>query len=227
MLSESIRIAPVNFCGNYKRSCLDIVTKIQFQEFVTEDACQQVLIHRWYDPISAVSERNTTFMVILCCIFPILSFLLEFNPENHGKTINHKGGGWTILKDMWLFCVHCPLLKFFYFGMSHLIFTLLFIYFVLFEYQPVFDWNKSYLEYIIWFWQLVLFLEEIYQLSKMTGASFMEKVNMYVDSYWNKIDIIGCVSMLAALALRLTGAYCKSFFWIFFRFQKVMILRLH
>ena len=89
----------------------------------------------------------------------------------------------------------------------------------------MFDWKTSYLEYLIWVWQIVLFMEEIYQLSKIAGVSFGEKVTMYVDSYWNKIDIIGCVSMIAAMALRLLGAHCEyPDFYPFLQFLYLFLL---
>lgn len=224
-LSKAVKINPVSFMGNYHMPTLEIVTKMEFKEFVTEDACQEVLTHDWYHPLAV---DNSALHILLCCILPFFSFTLKFNSsggpgDSEGskvsmntttqgnKKMDRKQSVGFFFKAMKYSMIDCPLVKFFYFGVANIIFLMVFSYFILFEYQPVFDWKKSYLEYLIWFWQIVLFMEEIYQLSKIAGVSFGERVNMYVDSYWNKIDITGCLSLVAAIALRLLGSYYKQY----------------
>ena len=239
-LSKAVKMNPVSFVGNYHMSTLEIVTKMEFKEFVTEDACQEVLTHDWYHPLAV---DNSSLHILLCFIFPLFCFTLKYNSVDNNndknknttaynsnnnknkqattstKTSPRKKRNLNLFQFLRFFLIDCPLVKFFYFGVANIIYLIVFSYFILFEYQPVFDWEKSYLEYIIWFWQIVLFMEEIYQLSKVAGASFTEKVNMYVNSYWNKIDISGCVSMIAAIALRLLGAYCESFNFLLEKFH--------
>ncbi|XP_060098029.1 transient receptor potential cation channel subfamily M member 2 isoform X9 [Heteronotia binoei] len=83
--------------------------------------------------------------------------------------------------------------------LSYFSFLWLFAYVLMVDFQPVPSWR----EYVIYFWLFSLVCEETRQLFyDPDGFGFLKMVSLYLNDFWNKLDLCAILIFIAGLTCR-------------------------
>ncbi|XP_048362343.1 transient receptor potential cation channel subfamily M member 2 isoform X1 [Sphaerodactylus townsendi] len=172
-----------------KTTCLQLALEAKNMNFVSHGAVQAFLTKVWWGKMSV---DNGICQVILCMLFfPLLYTGLITFRENRLQPMS------CLTRFRAFFTA--PMVIFHLNILSYFSFLCLFAYVLMVDFQPVPSW----LEYVIYFWLFSLVCEETRQLFyDPDGFGFLKMVSLYLNDFWNKLDLCAILIFTAGLTCR-------------------------
>ncbi|XP_062988393.1 transient receptor potential cation channel subfamily M member 2 isoform X1 [Elgaria multicarinata webbii] len=172
-----------------KTTCLQLALEAKNMKFVSHGGIQAFLTKVWWGKLSV---DNGICQVIMCMLFfPLLyTGLITFRE----KTLQPM----TCLNRFRAFFT-APVVIFHLNILSYFSFLLLFAYVLMTDFQPTPSWR----EYVIYFWLFSLVCEETRQLFyDPDGFGLVKMVSLYLNDFWNKLDVCAILIFITGLACR-------------------------
>ncbi|XP_060098023.1 transient receptor potential cation channel subfamily M member 2 isoform X3 [Heteronotia binoei] len=172
-----------------KTTCLQLALEAKNMKFVSHGGIQAFLTKVWWGKMSV---DNGICQVILCMLFfPLLyTGFITFREKRLQPM--------TCLTRFRAFFT-APVVIFHLNILSYFSFLWLFAYVLMVDFQPVPSWR----EYVIYFWLFSLVCEETRQLFyDPDGFGFLKMVSLYLNDFWNKLDLCAILIFIAGLTCR-------------------------
>nr|XP_027237709.1 transient receptor potential cation channel trpm-like [Penaeus vannamei] len=145
--------------------------------------------------------RAPPLAVTICNFLPFLVWTKLFGFQKLGDN----GGDLTAWQKLVVF-YKSPISKFFAHSTSFVVFLLLYAYVILFD----FKYEMSVTETLVICWIFTFIVGELSEITSEQSTSVRGKVSDWLNSVWNRFDLMAITLALLALALRL---YRETFKW--------------
>ncbi|XP_047482968.1 LOW QUALITY PROTEIN: transient receptor potential cation channel subfamily M member-like 2 [Penaeus chinensis] len=145
--------------------------------------------------------RAPPLAVTICNFLPFLVWTKLFGFQKLGDN----GGELTAWQKLVVF-YKSPISKFFAHSTSFVVFLLLYAYVILFD----FKYEMSVTEILVICWIFTFIVGELSEITTEQSTSVRGKISDWLNSVWNRFDLMAIVLALLALALRL---YRETFKW--------------
>ncbi|XP_062832545.1 transient receptor potential cation channel subfamily M member 2 isoform X1 [Anolis carolinensis] len=172
-----------------KTTCLQLALEAKNMNFVSHGGIQAFLTKVWWGKLSV---DNELWRVIVCMLFfPLLyTGLITFREKRLQPM--------TCLSRFRAFFT-TPVVIFHLNILSYFTFLCLFAYVLMIDFQAIPSWR----EYVIYFWLFSLVCEEARQLFyDPDGFGFWKMVSLYLNDFWNKLDVCAILIFIAGLTCR-------------------------
>ncbi|XP_066433176.1 transient receptor potential cation channel subfamily M member 2 [Eleutherodactylus coqui] len=179
-------------------TCLQLALEAKDMKFVSQGGVQAFLTRVWFGELSV---DNDLWRVIVCMIFfPLLyTRLLTFRSQIN---IPKKSNRMTRVERFQAFFM-APVVIFHLNILAYFGFLLLFAYVLMIDFQPTPSWR----EHVIYFWLFSLICEEIRQvLYDPDGFGILKQASLYINDFWNKLDVCAILIFFGGLTCRLIPA---------------------
>ncbi|XP_063356305.1 transient receptor potential cation channel subfamily M member 2 [Pelmatolapia mariae] len=207
-----------------RTTCLRLALEADDKNFIAQSGVQALLTQIWCGKLSV---ENPVWRVLICMVFsPLIytGFLCfrhdeiiqrETAKDEAMKTVETLTGstlrrnGYGPLKPMkplgcWsrlMYLYTSPQVKFYWNIVFYFAFLFLFAVVLMIDFQS----TPSAGELLLYIWLLSLVCEEVRQLfHDPDGFGFRKKAKMYINEFWNILDVLSIVLFLIGLAFRLT-----------------------
>uniref|UniRef100_UPI00358EBBEA transient receptor potential cation channel subfamily M member 2 n=1 Tax=Myxine glutinosa TaxID=7769 RepID=UPI00358EBBEA len=203
-------------------TCLYLAFKADAKDFFSHFGVQNLLTQVWFGEMSDTVEL---WRVIACLMCPLLIFttLISFRqhelneeemlneqmPENiedvpiSGKSLSMKPVGGAGCIRRWMSFWNAPITTFFTNLASELIFLCIYAYVILANIHPWPTGPGSW-EILLYFWFVAFITEELRQiLMDAFNFGMLFALEHYISDFWNKLDLLTSVLIVAGMACRL------------------------
>ncbi|XP_035762623.1 transient receptor potential cation channel subfamily M member 2 [Neolamprologus brichardi] len=207
-----------------RTTCLRLALEADDKNVIAQSGVQALLTQIWCGKLSV---ENPVWRVLICMVFfPLIytGFLCfrhdeiiqrETAKDEEMKTVENLTGstlrrnGYGPLKPMkhlgcWsrlMYLYTSPQVKFYWNIVFYFAFLFLFAVVLMIDFQK----TPSAGELLLYIWLLSLVCEEVRQLfHDPDGFGFRKKAKMYINEFWNILDVLSIVLFLIGLAFRLT-----------------------
>uniref|UniRef100_A0A669B4B8 Transient receptor potential cation channel, subfamily M, member 2 n=1 Tax=Oreochromis niloticus TaxID=8128 RepID=A0A669B4B8_ORENI len=170
-----------------RTTCLRLALEADDKNFIAQSGVQALLTQIWCGKLSV---ENPVWRVLICMVFfPLMytGFLFIQDPL----------GCWSRL--MYLYT--SPQVKFYWNIVFYFAFLFLFAVVLMIDFQS----TPSAGELLLYIWLLSVVCEEVRQLfHDPDGFGFRKKAKMYINEFWNILDVLSIILFLIGLVFRLT-----------------------
>uniref|UniRef100_A0A8C1AH10 Transient receptor potential cation channel, subfamily M, member 1b n=1 Tax=Cyprinus carpio carpio TaxID=630221 RepID=A0A8C1AH10_CYPCA len=195
-------------------TCLKLAVAAKHRDFIAHTCSQMLLTDMWMGSLRM--GKNPGLKVILSLIFPPFILLLDFRlsddvshqvTDANADTASKKGDEEEGNKKMRRIPIgtkiyefyNAPFTKFWFNTISYLGYLMLYNYVVLVKMER---W-PSLQEWIIISYIITLGLEKVRQILMSEPGKLKQKINVWLEEYWNITDLVAISTFLLGLLLRL------------------------
>uniref|UniRef100_A0A669BF39 Transient receptor potential cation channel, subfamily M, member 2 n=1 Tax=Oreochromis niloticus TaxID=8128 RepID=A0A669BF39_ORENI len=174
-----------------RTTCLRLALEADDKNFIAQSGVQALLTQIWCGKLSV---ENPVWRVLICMVFFPLMYtgFLCFSLKPMKPL-----GCWSRL--MYLYT--SPQVKFYWNIVFYFAFLFLFAVVLMIDFQS----TPSAGELLLYIWLLSVVCEEVRQLfHDPDGFGFRKKAKMYINEFWNILDVLSIILFLIGLVFRLT-----------------------
>ncbi|XP_037787629.1 LOW QUALITY PROTEIN: transient receptor potential cation channel subfamily M member 2-like [Penaeus monodon] len=177
--------------------CLELAHLANDLMFISTPCSQASVELNWRRGLT----RAPPLAVTICNFLPFLVWTRLFGFQKLGDN----GGELTAWQKLVVF-YKSPISKFFAHSTSFVVFLLLYAYVILFD----FKYEMSVAEILVICWIFTFIVGELSEITAEQSTSVRGKISDWLNSVWNRFDLMAIVLALLALALRL---HRETFKW--------------